>query len=313
MRKVIILGMLILITALIGCNKGPNENSNNEVRTGPYLGYASPGTTPQVFAPGIISTEELEANFVAYPGGNELYFVKYEPIGNQLKGTIYSIKSENGEWGEPEAVSFSGTYEDGYLAIHPDGSRMYWQSNRPVDQAESSYTWNIWYVDRNGDGWSEPNSMGQPINGRNHTSGPSVTMDGTMYFTLFTIGGVQEIYRSEYISGEYQEPERLPDNINSARQQFDSYISPDESYLIFGSWERSDSIGNTDLYISFKDDNDNWTQAVNMGAVINTTIGEGSATVSPDGQYIFYSRYNNAQQMNLDIYWVESEYVNGLR
>ncbi|OGU57003.1 MAG: hypothetical protein A2V66_05405 [Ignavibacteria bacterium RBG_13_36_8] len=199
------------------------------------------------------------------------------------------------------------------MAIHPDGSRLYYQSNRPVDHSESTYMWNIWYVDRIGDGWGEPHSIGRPINGRNHVSGPAVTMDGTMYYTLMTLGGLSEIYRSKYINGVYQEPERLSNNINTVQQQFDSYIAPDESYLIFCAYQRSDSYGSTDLYISFRDENDNWSNSINMGPTINTVEGEGSATITPDGRYIFYGRYNNAQQHGLDVYWFDAQFLNNFR
>lgn len=201
------------------------------------------------------------------------------------------------------------------MAIHPDGSRLYYQSNRPIDHSESTYTWNIWYVDRIGDNWGEPHSIGRPINGRNHTSGPSVTMDGTMYFTYMSITGnaPNELYRSRYINGEYQEPERLPNSINTVVQQFDSYIAPDESYLIFNAYQRSDSYGSTDLYISFRDEDDNWSNSVNMGPAINTLEREGSATITADGSYIFYGRYNNAQQNGLDVYWFNAQFLESLR
>ena len=309
MKKIIFFIVLILLTE--GCNNA-QQNNNQDLRKF-YLNQSEPGKIPKVFAPGIISTDGNEANLVAYPGGNELYFVKYAKVGNGLKGTICYVKLDGERWSEPKALTFSGVYEDSYLAIHPDGSRLYWQSDRPIDKSESSYKWNIWYVDRIGDGWSEPHSIGRPINGEKITSGPSVTLDGTMYYTLMSLGGLSEIYRSKYVDGKYQEPERLPYNINAVKQQFDSYIAPDESYLIFCAYERSDSYGSTDLYVSFREENDNWSQSINLGSTINTNETEGSATISPDGKYIFYGRYNNEKQNNLDVYWFNTETIKELK
>lgn len=268
--------------------------------------------TPVVFAPGIVSTaSEHEAYMVVCPGENTVYYCVLTPSGNQLTSTIVFRNFVDGSWTDMEVAPFSGTYCDGYIALHPDGSRLYFQSDRPIDPSESHYTYNIWFVEREGDSWGEPQSMGSPINGRGDVSGPSVTMDGTMYFTLMTNGfRIQTLYRSEYINGVYQEPERLPYIVNSANQQFDSYISPDESFLIFGSYLRPDTYGGTDLYVAFRDENGNWSNSINFGPPISTTMDEGTATITTDGKYIFPNAMN-PDNGKLDVYWVDASVVNG--
>ena len=42
--------------------------------SGPYLGQAPPGRTPELFAPGVVSTGLDELNSVFSPDGRELYF-----------------------------------------------------------------------------------------------------------------------------------------------------------------------------------------------------------------------------------------------
>lgn len=64
-----------------------------------------------------------------------------------------------------------------------------------------------------------------------------------------------------------------------------SYIAPDESYMIFDG-ERPSGFGDSDLYISFKR-NDSWTEAYNLGPKINTGQTEMAASVSPHGRYLF--------------------------
>jgi hypothetical protein len=275
---------------------------------GAYLGQRPPGFTPEVFAPGLISTERREGGVVAYPGGEELYSWVVEGSREDVRTTIYVTKQRNGHWTSPEPLPFSGTYVDGYPALHPDGSRLYFQSNRPIDASESAYTWNIWFVEREGDGWGQPRSIGRPINGRNHTSGPSVTADGTLYFTIMELGGVQEIYRSRLVDGAYQEPERLPDAINARRQQFDSYVAPDESYLIFGAVEGAGHQAGG-LFIAFRDPDGRWSNARSMGPAINGDGEVGPATITPDGKYLFFAREDPAGQSGTDVYWVDAKVV----
>jgi hypothetical protein len=316
MRKTFIIIDIIFIM-LIASSCSSKEQPTEPQATfpelsGPYLGQTPPGNSPAVFAAGVISANNNEFNLAEYPGGEEIYYVQLVDAGNQRIGKIVCTKIVNGYWTEPKVVPFSGVYSDAYIAIHPDGSRLYFQSNRPVNHSESNYEWNIWYVERVGNTWSEPKSMGKPINGINNVSGPSVTADGTMYFTIITIGGLSEIYRSKYANGTYQAPQRLPNNVNSVTQQFDSYIAPDESYLIFNVYARSDSYGGTDLYVSFRDSTNNWSSAVNLGSKINTVGDESSANITPNGKYIFFARTNIETKNSLDIYWVSSQIINNL-
>lgn len=307
--------MVSLLYLITGCKEDATSPVTSEWPdlNGIYLGQTLPGNTPVVFAPEIISTEKDEGHLVAYPDGNELYYLVIQNNNNVVTTSIYETRNDHGSWSIPVIMSFSGEYMDGYQAIHPNGSTFYFQSNRPIDPSESQYEYNIWYADRIGDSWSEPISIGRPINGLNHTSGPSVTTDGTMYFTIMAIGGNSDIYRSELINGEYQTPEKLPSNVNKGRQQFDSYIAPDESYLIYCGYERADSYGSTDLYISFRDENGNWSNEINMGSTINTQDTEGSATITADGQYIFYGRYNEDSSKGLDIFWFNADFVESFR
>ena len=278
--------------------------------TAPYADRTPPGLTPELFAPGLVSTEGNQGGVVVYPGGTEIYFQVVASVGGRVTSTIRVTKLVNGSWTSPQTVPFSGTYMDGSLAMHPDGSRLYFQSNRPISATESAWEYNIWYVERQGDGWSEARAMGRPINGGNHTGGPSVTADGTMYFTLMDLSsGHSEIYRSRLLNGAYQEPERLPDAVNSLFQTCDSYVAPDESYLVFVAFPGTGHEGNPGgLYVSFRDSAGAWSAARNIRPTIGSVEG-GYATISPDGRYLFFTRTDPSGRTGLDVYWVAAEVV----
>jgi len=75
------------------------------------------------------------------------------------------------------------------------------------------------------------------------------------------------------------------------RSQFDAAIAPDESYIIVPVYGREDAVGSTDYYISIKDENDNWTELVNLGEEINTKNVESGPYITPDGKYFFFQSY----------------------
>ena len=78
-------------------------------------------------------------------------------------------------------------------------------------------------------------------------------------------------------------------------------MAPDESYLIYCS-TRDGGYGRGDLYISFKNAQGEWTDAVNMGAAINTKHYEYCPFVTKDGKYLFYTS-------NQDIYWISTAVI----
>ena len=63
---------MITFFALFLCSAANAQQRSNSL-TGPYLWQKLPGMTPEIFAPGIISTEKHEFLCCFSPDGNEFY------------------------------------------------------------------------------------------------------------------------------------------------------------------------------------------------------------------------------------------------
>ena len=118
------------------------------------------------------------------------------------------------------------------------------------------------------------------------------------------------IYRSELINGIYSKPELLPANINAANGTFNwtPFIVQDESYLLFSSNRHANQ---QDLFICFKQSDGSWTEAHGLGEAINTQKGERFPYLSPDGKYLFFTRW--VSPGNEDIMWVSAEIINDFK
>ncbi|MFC2140026.1 TolB family protein, partial [Bacteroidota bacterium] len=167
-------------------------------------------------------------------------------------------------------------------------------------------------VEREEDGWSDPESVGDDVNSMFRHWQVSVSSNYNLYFRADK-ESVEEpgIYVSKYIDGEYQKPERLPDEINSGNttpyDPYSPYIAPDESYIIF---VRTMNETGDDLFISFKDSNHKWTQAVNMGNKINSPYHDLCPTVTPDGKYLFFLSQRDGGSY---AYWVDANIIEKLK
>jgi hypothetical protein len=155
--------------------------------------------------------------------------------------------------------------------------------SEPSDEA------NIWVVNRERSGWGEPRPIGSPINGNGSVSGPSATMNGTLYFAQWQPDGRELVMRSELMNGEYQTPEALPGQVNTSRSQFHFSVSPDERYLIIPLGGRADVIGSgMNYYVAFRSADGRWSELINLGEIVNSGKSGAFPSISADGKYFFY-------------------------
>lgn len=309
--------------------------------TGPYLGQEFPGEDPALFAPGVVSTGMYTRDVAMAPDGHEIYF-------GVLLGRFSAIletRLVDGAWTEPQVAPFSRDARFFNLepAISPDGKRFMFLSSR-VDAgreptAAEVRTWtyqDIWVMDRAGDGWGEPYNLGPPVNTGGAEFFPSLTRDGTLYFTRGSDDGREStIWRSRLVDGRYQEPEKLGPQVNSTASQFNAFIAPDESYLILSTAGRPDTRGGSDYYVVFRTSDDRWSDPINLGDKVNTRAdAEFSPHVSPDGKFFFVMsprplpdadippvlsldwlrRFRSqAGSGNPAIYWMDASFIEQLR
>lgn len=302
-----------LVAVCGGCVKkepAPPEKSSN--LTGDYLGQTPPRATPELFAPGVVSTGLYERDVAMTPDGNELYFGLI--TGDDV--TIVVTKRENGVWTKPEIAPFCDDPDIFNLEPHitPDGKQFLFLSTRPKEGQEKKQGWvyqDIWAMDRKADGWGEPYNLGNPANKHEPVNTdapeyyPSCTKDGTLYFTReVTQDGrsrslilrSQAIYIVHSEGRFYGKPEILPSAVNSGDAQFNAFIDPDERYLIVSIANYKDNIGRCDYYVCFRSDDDVWTGPINMGELVNTPGNNvASPYVSPDGRYFFFASTRRKQ------------------
>jgi len=250
-----------------------------------------PLSQPQIFAEGVISTGDHESHPAFSPDGDTLLFVKMAP--DYTKWTIFVSHFAAGKWSEPEIAPFSGQYWDADPFINRDGT-LYFISNRPIKEGDPQRdNMDIWKIEKTKDGWGKPIHMESPINSESSEYYPTLSDHGTMAFGSRRKGGKggSDIYLSRLVDGKYQTAENIGDAINTAGNEFEPFISADESYLIFMATP-SEHLEEGDLFISYNQ-NGQWTKAVKLPEPFSSDAIEFSPKVSPDGKYFFFASSRN--------------------
>lgn len=321
-----------LLLALLVAAGGTRPRASSP-QAGPYLGQRLPGAQPALFAPGLVSTGLFERDLAMTPDGHEVYWTVSSP--GRLFVAIVGSRLLGGAWTVPEVLPQLRDSRWLYLepAISPDGRRFFF-TRATAGEGGGLASASIWVMERQGDGWGQPTDLGAPINvpGSNQFF-PSLTRDGSLYFTRESGTAADGIYRSRLVNGRYAQPERLPAQVNAGAARFNAFVDPGERYLLVPVQGRPDTVGGIDYYVVFRNPDDTWREPVNLGEPVNTRgSGEYSPFVSPDGRYFFFmsSRVPAASRPpsltarffhdiadrpangNADIYWMEAGFIEKL-
>ncbi len=275
------------------------------VLKGPYLGQKPPGMTPEIFAPGIVSHQRsVHSATIFSPDGSEVYWTV---MNDSESMRIVFMKQVDGVWTQPQEVPFTSTSDDANPFFSSSGDSIYFKSYRGGGNA-------IWVTNREGNGWSNPVNLGAPFSSSVLGWQASITKGRTIYFVRATGGfGSHDIYRAECINGSYSSAEKLGPPINSDIDDWQVFIDPDDEYIIFGRWQQPDPSHENGLYVSFRKQDESWSEPVNMGAAINGDHGGYWPYVSPDKKYFFFVSDMDNGNWHYDVFWVDAKIIEDLK
>ena len=263
---------------------------------GPYLGQTPPSLTPEIFAPGLVSTEQRDGSGFFTPDMKEFYFTRKSDKENIW--SLIGYKFENNRWHKASVVPRVGR-----PIMSTDGKTMHLGKQ---------------YIERIGDGWSEIKSLGSPYEEIRIMRLMS-SSKGTYVLDEGTRDGNGVLRYSRLIDGKRESPMPFGKEINTGKWNAHPFIAPDESYIIWDG-ERESGFGDNDLFISFRQLDGSWGEAINMGDKINTEAPENGAGVTPDGKYLFFNRNTGVGEVNKnagvgdgDLYWVDAQIIENLR
>ena len=287
MRKELIYFHLLIFSAMSLFAQKSGDGKMN----GTYLGQKAPGLTPEIFAPGIVSTENrVYANITFNPGFTEACWTPNTADTNIYHGGIIISKFENGIWTRPEEIRFlSKEYSHRSPFYGLDGGRLYFQANlrknHDWDQKEKFY-----FVEKNPQGWSDPVLVDTVFNKYAPHWQFSLDKDKNLYFGGDLRGKENSggIYFSKYDNGKYKEPVLIFSNNKYEEAVFGPAISPGGEYILFARIHpRSSEYPRMfSIYISFRKSENEWTAPKDLGEVLNMDANQ--PRISPDNKYIFF-------------------------
>ena len=211
-----------------------------------------------------------------------------------------SIKKEN------LGRSINTKYSEHWPVISPDGRTLYFlREEDPVNYGESG---DIWFSTLQNDGtWTLAQHYGKPLNSFDGGSVCSVTPDGN---TLLLLGMYKIDGRINFngfsLSHRTKDGWSFPlgiviKNIYNDNNHWSGYLSNDGKKLFMGI-ERKDSYGECDIYISFLQNNNVWSEPINLGNVINSKEMEEDAFLAADNVTLYFESKGHGGFGGFDVF-----------
>ncbi len=212
-------------------------------------------SAPEVVHPYIVSTDNADVKLTFSPDGRRML---WGVIGREAEGhggwDIWESTLENGRWSVAVAATFNSESHDFDPFFAPDGSGIYFFSNRGGGFGGDD----LYFVSYNAvtQKYGKAVNLGENINSAGNEWGPVISADGKqlMFCTDGRGGkGKHDIFIAMRRGNSWSIPKHTGDVLNSTGEDFDPVWLDDGRTIVFAS----DRGGNdaVDLYVSYKTKN----------------------------------------------------------
>jgi outer membrane protein OmpA-like peptidoglycan-associated protein/tetratricopeptide (TPR) repeat protein len=152
--------------------------------------------------------------------------------------------------------------------------------------------------------WSKPQSIAQTINSAYNEGTCSVTADGNILIYTSCDApdseGSCDLYIAYKVNGMWQRPKNMGKNVNSRSWDSQPSLSADGRILFFSS-NRKGGFGGNDIWYSVMQNDASWSEAKNLGSVVNTPKDEISPFMFFNNEILFFSSNGHPGFGGMDI------------
>lgn len=241
----------------------------------------------QRWAPVGIASDEYESSPSFSPDGRELYFMRSDRNFGQWR--ILQSRCTADGWSPPRPPGFAAARPglDADPFVSADGKRVYFVSARHDPKGEDL---DIYYVERQADGWGEPVRMPAPVNSPASELLPRALADGRLLFGSARAGGFGQ--GDIYIAAPQRDGgwrvRNLGRPVNSAANEYEAELSRDGRELV-AVIDRGDR---SHLY-RYRHDNGRWRELGQVAA--RADVFQVGPLLSPRGDRLLFAQADGAR------------------
>lgn len=230
-------------------------------------------------------------------------------VRDLMPGANFNLRKELTFVSEKELLGeqINSKYTEAKPLVSYDGGTLYFSRfNHPDNYDGKQDPQDIYFSSLVGGEWTEAVNIGTPLNDQYANGVCAISPDGN---SLLVINGYEEdgeispgVSLAKRSSSGWQRPKKIQiDGFKNKSEYQDFFLSADESVILMAI-ENEESIGEQDLYVSFKIDENHYSRPVNLGAEINTEKAEFAPFLSKDNRTLYFSTEGHGGFGMSDIY-----------
>ena len=243
--------------------------------------------------------EEVEVfmNPVMVPGLNQIDAIGIGLCDDSIKASINFVPNiKFGSSPENFGPAINTIYDEVAPMISPDGKTLYFdRKNHPENAGGFEDVDDIWYSvqDPKTGKWRPAKNIGEPLNNKYNNYVQSITPDGNQLLLGNEYDkygpmkpGVSLTYRTRQ-GWAFPETQKIKGFYN--KNQYANYFLSNDGKVLLMAIEQKNSYGQLDLYVSFREGQNNWTEPQNLGKSVNTSVNDYSPFLAADGVTLYFS------------------------
>ena len=232
-----------------------------------------------------------------------------EWTGQNFTDLYYTKQDRKGEWSSPVLADENGAVNtddnEGQASFNGNFSNMYFtrcgKENITINGCQ------IYVANKQGRSWGEPELVELSGDSTSVFGHPAISPDEKMIiFSSPKTGGVGGkdlwVATRQQSSGAFSTPRNIGDAINTVNDEVFPHLRGD-SVLYFSS-NGHPGLGSLDIFKSVKQEDESWSEPINIGTPINTNYDDFAVCFHPDGlNEGFFSSNRKGGRGGDDVYY----------
>jgi outer membrane protein OmpA-like peptidoglycan-associated protein len=192
--------------------------------------------------------------------------------------------------------------------VSPDGQKLYFTRWKHPDNLGANKNQDIWVSNWQPDRtWSKATLFPAPINNDENNAVCGITPNGKTLLLNNVYGKDGTMEKGVSFSfllrtGEWSFPKALKILNFKNKSEFSEYTLAPNGKVLLMTTETKDTYGGKDIYVSFLNADDSWSEPKNVGPIVNTGEAESTPFIAPDGVSMYFSSSGHVGYGNNDIF-----------
>lgn len=197
--------------------------------------------------------------------------------------------------------SLNSPYHDSSPFVDKKSKQLFYS------KSDESGDKDVFLAEWNGNTWIKGKAL-STINNRYDNEVFHFDTSGNIYFQKAILDqagrAIFGIFTSKLNQGQWSTPQKLKIKYFNNKSKDQSFCLNKDANIMLISMESFFSHGVEDIYVSFKENNNNWTEPKNLGKNINTKYEEFTPFLDDDGHTLFFSSNGHKEGYGSKDIWV---------